>query len=193
MRKARRVIAAAWKDSVGSRLTAEVIVWIACILGLPGLVLAISTTVRTVFLNAVVSLFGWMQAATPVSNWMLVVLGLVGGWQMLSCSLWLARRRGVSSAIPGWRNYTSDEYDGIKWVWTVGEQGFPFDFRPRCVTCDCELQLCEGGHSVAPMSAAACEHCGHRVGPIPGSIDQLERRARRFAEMGLRKRGAVIS
>jgi hypothetical protein len=170
-------------------LTAEVLIATGCLLGIPGLAVAFSKTVRDMLWSRVTMLSGWSQESTQIANWILVSLVVVSIYQGLIWLLWVVRRIWG----PAWRRYTHDVFDGLRWEWMVGDDGYPYNFRPMCAKCLCEMTVVNLGDMTRTLTAFTCDNCNDAVGAFKEDYDQIEGRAKRLAKMGLRKLGAKVS
>ena len=168
-----------WHDPVWSKVIATAILTVLA--GVGTYFLDWWPTIKEVF----VAIYGFLTTKTELSNWLvgifaapwLVVLTAIG-WH------WVTRDKHPPA--PSWRNYTSDNFFGIKWAWRYDETGQVSGLYSLCPHCDYQIYPKPNYSWGIDKVDFHCEACNSNLGSHQDEVAQLENKVTRHIQRKLR-------
>ena len=173
------MLKALWKDPVWAAVIAT---GITALLGVVGTyVLGLWPAIS----NWASDAWKFITVSTPVSNWILGVLGLCTALAILAVVA------GVWTSVSGRRSpltsYTTDTFFGLRWRWIY--MGGTIDrLHTFCPKCDFQVfPLNASSYRAVDRIAFRCDGCGEELGSFDENYESLESKATRLVQLKLRK------
>lgn len=172
-----------WTDQVGSKVIATAIV-------------ALLVAGATIFFDFWPTIKGFGTEAynlaltpTPLPNWLIAILGLLAAIPILLL-LAIIWEQAFSSApnAEEWRNYSSDDFFGLRWRWHYFNNAQPHTLCTFCPACDFQLygkSRDSFTHGISSMEFN-CDSCGKRFDVFEDSHGEMEDKVKRFIQQKLR-------
>lgn len=155
-----------WKDPVWSKVIATAI-------------LAIIASFYAGWLrikNALLFIYNFFIATTPVPNWLIAVL-IIPTLIFLLLILLAIKERFFGSKLHTYKDYISDNFLGLIWGWSYYEDGGICDVHSICPHCNYQiLAKYESGYHVAPRYLFECDECGYNAGTIDSDYSEIEQK-----------------
>ena len=126
--------------------------------------------------------FAFSSVSVPVWILAVLILAAIGFVVLFATLVWVNRPQGET-----WRNYTTDEFYGIKWRWRYFQDGSMSEPLPFCTECDFQLNPSQAGaFAAASHWVYQCEDCGHLCADVQESFVELEDRVKRQVHRKIR-------
>ena len=174
-----------WKDPVWSKVIASTVIAAA---------VAVFAYLRGLlpWVTASASNIGqWLSSTTLVTNWVLVLVGVLATLAALSIAAillaLLSPNRDAPNASTQWRNYRSGAFFDLRWRWQYENDGTVSDLHPYCLNCDYQIRpIIEESWAEPSKTLFPCDDCGQSVGPLVGSIYDIKSQVTRKIQKHLR-------
>lgn len=172
-----------WKDPVWSAVIASGII-------------ASAGAISTFFLGLWPSIGGWFIGLFALGlrpmelpNWViwLMVAFSLPTLLLLLAPVWKAVRSNRKVAGESWRNYTEDEFLGLRWRWNYFPSGNLEHPIPFCPVCDYQVfPHHASSYNAIERIGFHCDSCGRNLPKFDESFESLQSKIKRFIQQKVR-------
>lgn len=175
------MIAKIWKDPVWSKVIATVIIATAgvAITYFGGLF----PKVKGIFLNV----WNFFVTKTLIYNWLIIILIIPFIILLIAFISHIINTAKGKGKFLSFRDYTSDNFDTLKWIWKYGSEGYIFDVVSLCPRCDYQIMpRFASAYRAAPRYEFKCDECGYNGGVFDGDYEEYEQKIKLKIQKNLR-------
>lgn len=170
-----------WKDPVWSKVIAGAIITI-----LGGAATYFGGLLPKV-IHVFVAIWGFLISNTPLYNWLIIILILPSILTLIVFTSFIIDSVKGREKPLNYRNYCSDHFDTLKWIWKYGSDGYIFDVVSLCPKCDYQIiPKFASAFRAAARYEFKCDECGYSGGFYDGEYEEYERKIKLKIQKNLR-------
>lgn len=168
-----------WKDPVWGNVIATGIVGIIAIYWYYGWL---------IIKNATLISYHFILSSTATPNWLLVIMAIPTLFFLFVILILLKDMITSSKSLQSsYKNYVSDEFSGLKWVWSYYGNGGISSLHSLCPQCDYQILARNSStYYSVPRFVFKCDECGYEAGLFEGDYAELEQKIKLKIQKNLR-------
>lgn len=173
-----------WNDPVWSKVIATAIVAVV------GVVASFAWGWWPPIGRTIAQAYDYLGSSTEVSNWLILVLALLALFAVafISVLVWI-RFAPTTADAPTWKDYTKDEFFGLKWRWRYRADDTIGDICTFCPICD--FQVFPRPARPYPNNQGSsitydCDGCGEHLADVAEDPNALENKVERSIQQKIR-------
>jgi hypothetical protein len=133
------------------------------------------------------ALWGFFITKTPIYNWLIIILIIpLTLLLIVFVSHIVSSVKGKGKFLNS-NDYTSDNFDTLKWIWKYGSDGYIYEVVSLCPKCDYQIiPKFANAYHAAPQYEFKCDECGYNGGFCEGEYEEYEQKIKLKIQKNLR-------
>ena len=138
--------------------------------------------------DAIMLVYHLILSTTAIPNWLLGIL-IIPTLLFTYVILILLKEKLTDTNISqdSYKNYVSDDFFGLNWVWSYSTNGSISNLHSLCPHCNYQIIAKDiSNYHVIPRLGFVCDECGYKAEAFQGYYVELEQKIRLKIQKNLR-------
>jgi hypothetical protein len=138
--------------------------------------------------NEAQNAYNFILSSTATPNWLLAIMAIPALLFIFAFAILLKNILTNSKPLKNsYKNYVSDDFFGLKWIWSYYGDGSISNLHSLCPHCDYQVLAKNiSSYYAVPKLAFECDECNYSAGVFKGDYSELEQKVKLKIQKNLR-------